>query len=105
MKLYFNYHRQLVRVDNIKEFVPFLFDKEIANFFVSQKHLISIGELAAPQPYKHSVSQEIFELLLSKLHQRIGFNNRLSIKDYREIAIIARINQNPCIIIQLESEV
>jgi len=99
MKLYFNYHQQLVRVDNIKEFHPLIFDDKITDFFVSQKFLIARGEMAKPVPFKHLVSKEVFELLLSKLHQKIGFKNLLNIK---EIDIITSSHQEPCIIIESE---
>lgn len=103
MKLYFNYHQQIIRVDNIKEFHPLLFDRKITEFFVSQKFLIARGELAKPIPFKHLVSKEIFELLLLKLNQKIGFKSTLYFDDYkRGIEIIKSSNQDPCIIIESE---
>lgn len=103
MKLYFNYHKQLVRVDNIKEFHPLLFDRKITEFFVSQKFLISRGEMAKPVPFKHLVPKEVFELLLLKLNQKIGFKNTLHFDDYKGgIDIITSSHQEPCIVIESE---
>lgn len=103
MKLYFNYHKQLVRVDNIKEFYPLIFDRKITDFFLSQKFLIARGEQAKPIPFKHLVSKEVFELLLLKLNQKVGFNHTLRFDDYKGgIEIIKRSNQEPCIIIESE---
>lgn len=103
MKLYFNYHKQLVRVDNIKEFYPLLFDRQITDFFLSQKFLIARGEQAKPIPFRHIVSKEIFELLLLKLNQKVGFKNTLCFDDYKGgIDIITGDRKDPCIIIESE---
>lgn len=111
MKLYFKHlterrlgekivqSQQLVRVDNIKEFLPLLFDSKITDFFLSQKFLIARGEQTKPVSFKHIVSKEVFELLISKLHQKIGFKNLFNIS---KIEITTGSEKDPCIVIGSE---
>ena len=89
--------RQLIRVDDIKEFLPLLFGSQTSDHFRMQNLLIAKGQLEKPQELHIRVIPDIFEILISKVNQKIGSIYKMNTNS---LEIVQGSNFNPCIVIE-----